>query len=167
MPLQILWQDVVEGETTQVSVPMLDVELKLTMLGDVIMDASWVVGNDSARLSSPFAAEVQRYLLNPGRTSLHVKLLSQGSAYAKRVWDELLAIPVGEVQTYSALAAILNSGPRAVAGACRNNPYAGIIPCHRVVAKAGIGGFMGQAHGEFVALKRRLLEFERDVAVKA
>ncbi|CAD6878011.1 Methylated-DNA--protein-cysteine methyltransferase (EC 2.1.1.63) [Methylomonas albis] len=161
MPLHIVWQAVTDGEESILSVPLLGAELKLTMVGEIITDASWHVGCQLTNVLSPQAARVQSYLLNPLRTELHVTLLSHGSAYANAVWSALLAIPIGRVETYSGLAEKLGSGPRAIARACRNNPYAGIIPCHRVVAKNGIGGFMGQADGEFVALKRRLLEHER------
>lgn len=161
MPLTIVWQSVVSGATSAVSVPLLGAELRLTLVGEVIIDASWHIGTESAHALTPLATTIQHYLLNPAQTELNVALLSQGSAYSRTVWNALLAIPIGQVQTYSGLARILNSAPRAVAGACRNNPYAGIIPCHRVVAKNGIGGFMGQADGEFVKLKSRLLEYER------
>lgn len=164
MAIHINWQSAALGETMLVSVPLLDVELKLTLVGEVITDASWHMVSESSRKAlSPLAGQVQSYLLNPRQTELHVSLLSQGSAYSRAVWDALLAIPVGQVRTYSGLADTLSSGPRAVAGACRNNPYAGIIPCHRVVAKSGIGGFMGQSDGDFILLKRRLLEYERSV----
>ena len=165
MPLNIVWQTVASGDASAVSVPLLDAELTLTLVGEVVIDSSWQLGVESAGALSPLAAQVRRYLLNPAGTELNVTLLSQGSAYSNAVWRALLAIPVGEIQTYSGLARMLNSGPRAVAGACRNNPYAGIIPCHRVVAKNGVGGFMGQAEGEFVELKRRLLEYERNVSL--
>jgi methylated-DNA-[protein]-cysteine S-methyltransferase len=129
----------------------------------VITDASWHIHGESALALSPLALQVQRYLLNPTQTELHLTLLRQGSAYSNGVWAALLAIPVGQTLTYSEIARTLSSGPRAVAGACRNNPYAGIIPCHRVVARNGVGGFMGHADGAFVALKRRLLEYEHSL----
>lgn len=160
MSLHIIWQAGAVGDTSLVSVPLLGAELKLTLVGDAITDASWHVGGESAKTLSPLATQVQSYLLNPAQTDLHVTLLSQGSTHGNAVWNALLAIPVGQVQTYSGLAQQLGSGARAVAAGCRNNPYAGIIPCHRVIAKTGIGGFMGHADGEFVELKRRLLEYE-------
>jgi len=165
MPLHIVWQAVADGEESLLAVPLLNAELILTMAGEIITDASWHVGGELTKTLSPQAVSVQNYLLNPMQTELHVTLLSQGSVYANTVWSALLAIPVGQVETYSGLAETLGSGPRAIAGACRNNPYAGIIPCHRVVAKRGIGGFMGQADGEFVALKHRLLEYERGLGL--
>jgi methylated-DNA-[protein]-cysteine S-methyltransferase len=164
MPLQITWQSVESSEQTRVYVPVFGVELVLTVMGDVITDASWAIHDrDSDVPDSVLVEQVQRYLANPNANHLHLKLKKQGSAYSNRVWNALMGIPVGQVVSYSALAEKLNSAPRAIAKACRTNPYAGIIPCHRVVAKTGIGGFMGSSSGEFIELKRRLLVYERSI----
>ena len=82
-----------------------------------------------------------------------------GTPFQLRVWMAIYAIPFGETRTYSDLATLLGSGPRAVANACGANSLPIIIPCHRVVAKSGIGGFMhGQTNG--VLVKRWLLNHE-------
>lgn len=164
MPLQIAWQSVGSGEQTRVNVPVLGATLVLTLVNEVIVDTSWVIPDRYGEApESVLAEQVQRYLLDPNACYLYLTLKKQGSVYGNTVWNELLAIPVGEVVSYSALAEKLNSGPRAVAQACRNNPYPGIIPCHRVVAKSGIGGFMGCASGVFVEFKTRLLAHERNI----
>ena len=82
-----------------------------------------------------------------------------GTAFQQRVWQAIAAIPVGETRTYSQLAAQIGSGPRAVANACGANPLPIVIPCHRVVAKHGLGGFMqGQQNG--LLIKQWLLRHE-------
>ncbi len=165
MPLKISWQSEAIGTQTQLRVPLLGAHLVLSLAGGVIYDASWALdGNDSLHTVSRLADQIKAYLLNPSDKLLKLNLLKQGTPYARKVWEAMLEIPVGEVTSYSALAAKLASGPRAIAQACRNNPYAGIIPCHRVVAKSGIGGFMGQSQGSFVELKRQLLAYERGIA---
>ena len=69
---------------------------------------------------------------------------------------EAMRIPYGETVAYSELAESLGSRAwRAVGSAMARNPVPIIVPCHRVVAKHGIGGFGGN-----VELKRRLLELE-------
>ncbi len=165
MPLKISWQSEAVGRQTKLSVPILQANLVLTLIEDIIVDAEWTMLDMAAPdTSCVLTKQVQAYLLNPTQYSLKLNLLRQGSCYAQHVWNALLEIPVGQVMSYSALAVKLGSGPRAVARACRNNPYAGIIPCHRVVAKQGIGGFMGETQGVFIALKQQLLAYERNIA---
>jgi O-6-methylguanine DNA methyltransferase len=71
-------------------------------------------------------------------------------------------IPQGKVTTYGLIAAKLNTRAyRAVGNACRSNPDAPRIPCHRVVKSDGsVGGFQGQVSGKAVQRKIRLLRRE-------
>ncbi len=80
-----------------------------------------------------------------------------GTAFQRRVWAELLRIPFGETRTYADIAHALDlpGGARAVGSANGRNPIAIIVPCHRVVACNGLGGYTGGLH-----FKRRLLELE-------
>lgn len=89
-----------------------------------------------------------------------VKLKTIGTAFQRKVWEALQHIPVGEVVTYGELARKLNTSARAVGNACRNNPISVIIPCHRVVARAGIGGFSGATQGRPLNIKKWLLNHE-------
>jgi methylated-DNA-[protein]-cysteine S-methyltransferase len=66
-------------------------------------------------------------------------------------------IPYGETRSYGDLAAMVGSAPRAVGHACGTNPLPIVIPCHRVLAKAGLGGYSG-AGG--LVTKQRLLALE-------
>ena len=80
--------------------------------------------------------------------------------HRSKVWQAMRAIPRGEARTYGELAQQLGSSPRAVGGACGDNPIPVIIPCHRVVAKNGVGGFMHHASGGPLAIKAWLLQHE-------
>ena len=73
------------------------------------------------------------------------------------VWHALRRIPYGHVRTYADVAASVKRprAMRAVGNANHANPRPGIVPCHRVVAKNGLGGYGG---GDVV--KRFLLELE-------
>ena len=66
-----------------------------------------------------------------------------GTAFQKRVWDLLLTIPYGTTTTYGDLARQLGPrmSPQAVGQAVGKNPIAILIPCHRVVGKAGLTGY--------------------------
>lgn len=104
-------------------------------------------------------ADVQRYFA-AGHSMPATALAPHGTPFQQRVWQALRAIPPGQPYSYGELAHRLGSSPRAVAGACRANPIPLLIPCHRVVAAHGPGGFMGATEGEPLRLKNWLLEHE-------
>lgn len=87
-------------------------------------------------------------------------LAPRGTPFQQAVWAAMRRIPAGQTRTYGELARELGSSPRAVGGACRANPIALLIPCHRVVAKNGEGGFAGHSTGTWPAIKHRLLQIE-------
>jgi AraC family transcriptional regulator of adaptative response/methylated-DNA-[protein]-cysteine methyltransferase len=82
----------------------------------------------------------------------------RGTAFQWQVWRALRDIPFGETRAYSEIAAAIGrpTAVRAVARACATNPVCLLVPCHRVVPKAGDGG--GYRWG--AARKRRLLATE-------
>ncbi len=134
--------------------------LSLIHRNGVICQMDWdltVTANDSQdhELQQKFAA----FWITPSQ-SISVKLLKHGTDYRHRVWAALNNIPLGTTLTYSALASIIESSARAVGNACRDNPYPVIIPCHRVVSVAGLGGYCGQTEGDFMTIKSRLLNYE-------
>ena len=86
---------------------------------------------------------------------------ADGTPFRQRVWQAIHAIPSGRTLTYGELARKLNSAPRAVGGACGDNRIPLVIPCHRVVASGGIGGFMHASGGDPIAIKQWLLRHER------
>ncbi len=87
-------------------------------------------------------------------------LAERGSAFQRRVWALLCTIPRGRVLRYGDAARLLGSAPRAVGGACRANPFAPLIPCHRIVGAGGLGGFAGSRADDALTLKRWLLRHE-------
>jgi len=90
----------------------------------------------------------------------HLSLDVQGTAFQKRVWEELRRIPVGETASYSEVARRIGQprSTRAVARACATNPAALITPCHRVIRENGeLGGYRWG-----IERKSRLLEMERN-----
>ncbi|WPL16875.1 Methylated-DNA--protein-cysteine methyltransferase, constitutive [Thiorhodovibrio winogradskyi] len=84
----------------------------------------------------------------------------EGTAFQQRVWQALRRIPAGRVSRYGDLAAELGSSARAVGNACRANPCPLLLPCHRVVARRGLGGFAGQTEGATMRIKTWLLRHE-------
>jgi len=94
------------------------------------------------------------------RQTLEVAVQLSGTPFQHRVWRELRSIKPGKTMSYGDLAACLRSGARAVGNACRRNPVPIMVPCHRIVAGNGLGGFAGDKHGRLVSIKRWLLEHE-------
>ncbi|MBM4201079.1 MAG: methylated-DNA--[protein]-cysteine S-methyltransferase [Gammaproteobacteria bacterium] len=90
-----------------------------------------------------------------------VPLRSAGTPFERRVWGALVAIPVGMTISYGRLAGQLGSSARAVAGACRANPWPLLVPCHRVVGAHGLGGYCGATDGPWLEVKRWLLRHEQ------
>ncbi len=103
--------------------------------------------------------ELMCYLENPMHV-FSIPLDPAGTPHQKRVWDALLGIPSGKTKSYGELAAELASGAQAVGQACGANPIPVVIPCHRVLGKSGIGGFMKHAGGAPLDIKRWLLVHE-------
>ena len=112
---------------------------------------------------NPLAAEAITALRQYGKDpSYHFNLPIRldGTPYQRKVWEALRTLASGETITYGDLAARLQSGARAVGNACRHNPIPLIVPCHRVVAKNGPGGFAGDRHEGWTTLKQWLLHHE-------
>jgi methylated-DNA-[protein]-cysteine S-methyltransferase len=106
---------------------------------------------------------IAQYLVN-ARSPFDLPLLPSGTPFQKKVWAELLRIPCGQTITYAYLARRVGSGARAVANACGANPIPIVIPCHRVVASNGLGGFMRGREMNSLNIKRWLLDHERSAS---
>lgn len=87
-----------------------------------------------------------------------------GTDFQKRVWKAVHAIPSGSVLSYRDVAKKIGSAPRPVGTACGANLIPILIPCHRVVASQGIGGFMNVRRGAPIEVKRWLLHHENPEA---
>ena len=108
----------------------------------------------------PLAREVVRQMRAYLRDPEHVfdlPLAERGSEFQRRVWTEIGRIPAGKTLSYGDIARRIHSGPRAVGGACGANWFSLIVPCHRVLAANGIGGFGDGLHMD---IKRWLLAHE-------
>jgi len=111
------------------------------------------------------AAQVARYL-GDAEYRFDLPLFAAGTAFQRSVWDLIRAIPRGSVRTYGQLAKLLESHPRAVGQACGANWFPLVIPCHRVTAAGGLGGFASHddENGFHLSVKRWLLRHEGALA---
>jgi methylated-DNA-[protein]-cysteine S-methyltransferase len=113
------------------------------------------------KIAEAVKTKIEKYL-EPGSKSKSIKVdvLLNVTPFQGEVLKQLQKIPYGETRSYGEIAKILKTSARAVGNACRNNPVPIIIPCHRVVAASGIGGYDGAKSGELLTIKRKLLTRE-------
>jgi methylated-DNA-[protein]-cysteine S-methyltransferase len=113
----------------------------------------------TTKLAEQACRQIERYLDDP-QYRFTLPFEYRGSAFQCRVWREISKINSGKTNTYKEIAQRLRSAPRPVGGACGKNRLPLVIPCHRVLASNGIGGFMHARAGDPIAIKRWLLRHE-------
>lgn len=111
------------------------------------------------RLAERTCREIERYIDDP-HYRVKVPFEYAGTSFQCRVWKEIGSIPAGRTLTYNDIARRLRTAPRPVGGACGANRLPIVIPCHRVVAANGLGGFMNSEGTDALAIKRWLLRHE-------
>lgn len=118
--------------------------------------------------AQPMSADLrdafERYEHGHSEALLGLSLVPASTPFAAEVRRAMRGIAAGTVRTYGELARAMGKpgAARAVGQACRRNPLPLVVPCHRVVASSGIGGF---ALG--LDAKRALLAIEGfDVAMR-
>jgi len=110
-------------------------------------------------LTGQVCAQLLRYL-NDCEAIFTLPMRLAGTPHQRRVWQAIAAIPCGETRSYGELASGLHSSAQAVGQACGANPLPVVIPCHRVLGKSGLGGFMKHGGGAALDIKRWLLAHE-------
>jgi methylated-DNA-[protein]-cysteine S-methyltransferase len=95
------------------------------------------------------------------RRDFDLPVKPDGSLTEIKVWQAMAAIPYGETRTYGEIAKATGVNARAVGQACGRNPIPILLPCHRVVAANGLGGFSAPGgvdwKGKLLVLERALL----------
>lgn len=133
-------------------------DLTVSEENGAIVAVDWGWGRDQTETPLLLRARTELFAYFDGaRREFDLPLAPAGSAFQMRVWAALRAIPYGQTRTYGDLAAALGSAARAIGQANGANPIPILIPCHRVVAGNGLGGYSG---GDGPATKRALLALE-------
>jgi methylated-DNA-[protein]-cysteine S-methyltransferase len=137
----------------------------ISLRGETLIDVSFLPASTAlvkpkTAAAKRMCAQLHSYLQDPA-TPLRMPLAIDGTPFQLRVWRALQRVPAGKPVSYGALARELKTSARAIGNACRRNPVPIVVPCHRVVAVGGDGGFMGKRSGRALEIKRWLLEHER------
>jgi len=138
--------------------------LGIRAIGERLTDIEYLPrGAATLKPQTPFAKEVCRqlaaYLKDPN-FEFDLPFEYDGTEYQRKVWQTVHAIPPGKVLSYLQVAKRIGSAPRPVGSACGANRIPILIPCHRVIASNGIGGFMHTRRGSPIEIKRWLLHHE-------
>ncbi|CAB5043236.1 MAG: methylated-DNA--[protein]-cysteine S-methyltransferase [Actinobacteria bacterium] len=115
------------------------------------------VPGEHVGIPTDISSAIARYLAGDVNCLTDIPVSQLGSPFQLRVWECMRDIPAGEVASYGELAIDVQSpgAARAVGTACGRNQVALFVPCHRIVASNGIGGYQFG-----LKLKSDLLEFE-------
>jgi methylated-DNA-[protein]-cysteine S-methyltransferase len=105
------------------------------------------------------ARQLERYRADPD-TRFDFPVVIEGTPLQRAVWDAMRAIPRGRTRTYGDIARELGADAREIGQACGDNRLPIVIPCHRVVAAKGLGGFAHATSGYLIEVKRWLLAHE-------
>jgi methylated-DNA-[protein]-cysteine S-methyltransferase len=138
--------------------------LGIRTVGELVTDITYLPRGAATlaplnKLAAKACRQIERYLDDPCyRFTLPFDY--RGSEFQCRVWREIAKISAGKTNTYKEVALRLHSAPRPVGGACGKNRLPLLIPCHRVLAANGIGGFMHARAGDPISIKRWLLAHE-------
>jgi methylated-DNA-[protein]-cysteine S-methyltransferase len=130
------------------------------LLGIDLLPQSTKVQAPSGEMAKTICSELAAYLADP-RHEIDLPFELDGTHHQCNVWQAMLDIPRGQTQSYGELAEKIGSSAQAVGQACGGNPIPLVIPCHRVVGKKGLGGFMHRADEDALNIKRWLLAHER------
>lgn len=111
-------------------------------------------------LAARVADELDAYFAN-ATFPFSIPFQLHGTPFQRRVWSAIETIPSGDTLTYQQVANRLGTAPRPVGNACGRNPIPLIVPCHRVIARNGLGGFNQSTGRLTVGIKQWLLAHEQ------
>lgn len=125
-----------------------------------IAEIRFATGTERDRDDTPLLRRTERQITEyfaGTRRQFDLPLAPARTGFQARVRAAMQAIPYGQTRSYGELAHGAGGGPRAIGQACGANPLPLVVPCHRVVASNGLGGYSG---GKGLATKRFLLALE-------
>lgn len=151
MKNQLNWQATVKPACQQTYLYALPIgQLKITIQANCLLNMTWVTTNsvcsthdefryiplqgislysfDSINYFAPIQVLLKHLWWQQPPTTIDIPLLLQGTNFQRQVWQALSDIPSGQTRTYGKLADNLSTSPRALANACRKNPFPLLFP---------------------------------------
>ncbi len=141
-------------------------DLTVSAEDEHIVALDWGWGRDQDE--TPVLMEARRQLedyFDGKRGGFDLPLNPDGTAFHRAVWKIMCEIPAGQVLTYGEISKRLKASARAVGTACGRNPIPVIIPCHRVIGTAGLGGYSGDGGVDTKLILLRLEGYPLDPAL--
>ena len=126
-------------------------------LAEIRFDAGGEPDRDETPLLTRARSQIDDYFAGR-RKSFDLPLTPARTGFQARVREAMLSIPWGQTLSYGEIAHLAGGAPRAVGQACGANMLPLVVPCHRVLAANGIGGYSG---GKGLDTKRFLLALEK------
>ena len=157
------WDAIIEFPKMKVGIATRDVDGNPCVAGIRYLPLATGSQSPENALAERAVRQLEHYREDPD-AKFDLPLLIEGSAFQRRLWDALREIPRGRTLTYGELARKMGGtdfeSARAVGQACGDNRLPIVIPCHRVVAADGLGGFGHATDGFLLEAKRWLLMHE-------
>ena len=125
----------------------------------VVLGRAQLTGDfEPSKLTNLAATQIQQYLAGK-RTRFSLPLAASGTAFQRQVWKALSEVPYAQTATAADIAERIGhaGAHRAVGGAVRANPFAIVVPCHRLVRANG----QAWGEGKPARLRAALLKFEQ------
>lgn len=141
-------------------------KLGIRTAGAVITELCYLPPHFDAKAPQDAVAELAAFQMEKycadADYAFTLPLARVGTEFQHKVWAAISSIPRGSMRTYGELARHLGSAPRAVGQACGANWFPVVVPCHRVTAASGLGGFSNSddPNGYLLGIKRWLLAHE-------
>jgi len=144
-----------------VFIPLLGCSLLVQQRGEMVSRIYFA--REIPSESSPLAEEIAAYLEGSGRCPKAELDMSGCTDFQKQIYELVRLIPRGATATYGQVAECAGhpGAARAVGNAMAANPFAILVPCHRVVARNGLGGY---AWGREMKEKLLIMESEKGIS---
>lgn len=123
-----------------------------------ILENQTVEYNAPHPIANTIISDLDAYFKNPTHI-FTCAIKPEGTSFQIKVWEALRALPAGKTDTYGELARQLQTSPRAIGQALKKNPIPIVLPCHRIISKIDLGGYMGKSK-HHLAIKKWLLNHE-------